>query len=645
MQFDMAERENVKDLEFKWGQKIGADCLEKEGQFYESFTYDGTEYTLYDCVYVDKEGEPEPYLGKLIGIWETVDRTKKVNVQWFFRPTEISKWLADQTPLQKEIFLATGEGIGLSNVNPLEAIAGKCYVICTSEDRRNRQPSKEETKSADYIFYRTFDVGRCTLSEKIDDSVGGLAVKYVFNREGKNMNRLQTHGSSKVEGVSSTLACKGEKKLLILNSSDEFETDEHHVKSVVIKDVNSVSVESGWVPGEGSDYKFGNNSNVFAVTNEPKQVCASDQKVKSREVNSTMDGVKKVTNNKSRDKEKLSFDAMQDKPTKTARTSNSTITCEDEISKSAKNLLIQGEDSMMCALASKDETKSEDKNLSLNRGISVAKKGGSEDGLIGILKGGSSNKIKKAVTFDDANAKDFMKNAKNSDRNSRFESGSTSKEWVHENSRKFSNNTMSKLGGKEMENREMEIATRSKIDKGKWWTTTNKMRNAAKGTTLLIWNLDPKYTSKDVEEVINDALQTSCAAIMLPRTKISSPHSGQAILKFNNTETTQRVLRKLSEGCLMLPNGRPLVATEAPPSNSTEGQCTYFGHLVIDSIKLQGDARDAVSTSHCSQPNTIEYEMAMEWCLLQTQSDRWWEGLYKRHDGQMRRLKANIKSK
>lgn len=56
-----------------------------------------------------------------------------------------------------------------------EAIAGKCYVICTSEDRRNRQPSEEEIKLADYIFYRTFNVGQCTLSDKMDDCVGGLA--------------------------------------------------------------------------------------------------------------------------------------------------------------------------------------------------------------------------------------------------------------------------------------------------------------------------------------------------------------------------------------------------------------------------------------------------------------------------------------
>jgi hypothetical protein len=39
--------------------------------------------------------------------------------------------------------------------------------------------------------------------------------------------------------------------------------------------------------------------------------------------------------------------------------------------------------------------------------------------------------------------------------------------------------------------------------------------------------------------------------------------------------------------------------------------------------------REAVSTSHCSQPNTIEYEMAMEWCLLQERSEFSWKKLYK----------------
>ncbi|CAH9072040.1 unnamed protein product [Cuscuta epithymum] len=162
-------------LEFLWGKKRGVGGKRKEVQFYESFTYDGIGYALYDCVYMHKEGEPEPYIGKLIKIWENADRSKKIKLQWFFRPSEILNYLKDETFMGNEIFLASGEGHGLSNVNPLEAIAGKCNVVCISEDKRNRQPSEEELKAADYIFYRVFDVAKLTLDQIGDsDIVGGL---------------------------------------------------------------------------------------------------------------------------------------------------------------------------------------------------------------------------------------------------------------------------------------------------------------------------------------------------------------------------------------------------------------------------------------------------------------------------------------
>ncbi|CAH9122168.1 unnamed protein product [Cuscuta epithymum] len=170
-------------LEFLWGKKRGVGGKRKEVQFYESFTYDGIGYALYDCVYMHKEGEPEPYIGKLIKIWENADRSKKIKLQWFFRPSEILNYLKDETFMGNEIFLASGEGHGLSNVNPLEAIAGKCNVVCISEDKRNRQPSEEELKAADYIFYRVFDVAKLTMDQIGDsDIVGGLEVKFVFNR-------------------------------------------------------------------------------------------------------------------------------------------------------------------------------------------------------------------------------------------------------------------------------------------------------------------------------------------------------------------------------------------------------------------------------------------------------------------------------
>ncbi|GFS44927.1 bromo-adjacent homology (BAH) domain-containing protein [Actinidia rufa] len=74
----------------------------------------------------------------------------------------------------------------------------------------------------------------------------------------------------------------------------------------------------------------------------------------------------------------------------------------------------------------------------------------------------------------------------------------------------------------------------------------------------------------------------------------------------------------------------PIVGSSAPPPFQ-EKKSTFVGHLCIDKIKqqTQREMREAVSTSHCSQPNTIEYEMAMEWCVLQSRSERWWKQIYK----------------
>ncbi|KAL7595245.1 hypothetical protein Lser_V15G27847 [Lactuca serriola] len=171
------------NLEFKWLIKKGRGGKNKEVQFYGSFIYDGVEYVLYDCVYMYKEGLREPYIGKLTKIWENADKSKKVKVHWFFRPEEISKWLGDTRTLENEILFASGEGVGLTNISPLEAIAGKCNVVCVSKDSRNPQPSDEELKAADFIFYRTFDVESCTILDNMDEEkIGGIEIKHIFNR-------------------------------------------------------------------------------------------------------------------------------------------------------------------------------------------------------------------------------------------------------------------------------------------------------------------------------------------------------------------------------------------------------------------------------------------------------------------------------
>lgn len=115
----MVEADGVENLEFEWGKKRGVGGKKKDVQFYESFTYDGVVYALYDCVYLYKEGEPDPYIGKLIKIWENADKTKKVKVLWFFRPCEILSYLGVEDTAENELFLASGDGVGLANVNPL----------------------------------------------------------------------------------------------------------------------------------------------------------------------------------------------------------------------------------------------------------------------------------------------------------------------------------------------------------------------------------------------------------------------------------------------------------------------------------------------------------------------------------------------
>ncbi|ONK75486.1 uncharacterized protein A4U43_C03F17410, partial [Asparagus officinalis] len=182
---DKLKKEEPKkgDLQFEWGLKRGVGGLKKDVQFYESFTFDEVDYRLYDSVYLFKRGETEPYIGKIVKIWEHGEGKKKVKILWFFKPSEIVNYLGDYQPSEKEIFLASGEGVGLANINPLESIAAKCSVICTSEDTRNPQPSKDALQRADFLFSRTFDVGKFIISDKLPEKIAGIEVKSLLNRE------------------------------------------------------------------------------------------------------------------------------------------------------------------------------------------------------------------------------------------------------------------------------------------------------------------------------------------------------------------------------------------------------------------------------------------------------------------------------
>jgi hypothetical protein len=114
----------IETLEFKWGKMRGKGGKKKDTQFYESFTFDGEDYSLYDTVYLQNGTQSQPHIGKIIKIWETPTRVKlrKIKVQWFFRPREISKFLNGIQIYYNELFFACGDGTGLTNINPLVII-------------------------------------------------------------------------------------------------------------------------------------------------------------------------------------------------------------------------------------------------------------------------------------------------------------------------------------------------------------------------------------------------------------------------------------------------------------------------------------------------------------------------------------------
>lgn len=105
--------------DFKWGCKLGKGGVNKDVQFYKSFTFDGVEYCLNDCVYLWRDEPCELDIGKLVKVWETASHKRKVKTVWFFRPNDITHWLGNVKPLENELFLASGEGVGVFNINPL----------------------------------------------------------------------------------------------------------------------------------------------------------------------------------------------------------------------------------------------------------------------------------------------------------------------------------------------------------------------------------------------------------------------------------------------------------------------------------------------------------------------------------------------
>ncbi|KAK9102632.1 hypothetical protein Sjap_019886 [Stephania japonica] len=625
----------LENLGFSWGKKRGIGGKKKEVQFYESFTFDGDEYSLFDCVYLYKDGEPEPYIGKIIKIWEQPQNKKKIKVLWFFRPIEVKNWLQDFEPQENEIFLASGEGVGLANINPVEAIAGKCNVVCTSKDSRNPQPSGEELRKADYVFCHTFNVATCTISDKIDDKIAGIEVKDIFNRKGGQT----ANGTHKLEVLqkeeTSNMLANNEAAVVKPTASGSLEdgtTDEKPCDTIIKEngDVKPYFVKQE--PLAGEDLVSNTSLDLMetdatALAQDASQVDESTLPMPFvvsdvKEAKTGGGSVQKVQ--KKKKLKSIKDDTpLDDRPFKKPKVNSSTEKLQSSISPSSP------------VNKEKDENTTP-KKLELHSDEIDLK-------VSGMADCASDEKSKSKLAKDSLGKnKGSFKVTESNEKVAKLSNGRRLRKATAHSPEK---NDVA-------DDKILEVSRRQDADRSKWFKGLpweGRMESAYnQGTLVLLENFDPAYTSSEIEEIIWHGFRENCTAKVVPRTASSSPHSGQAFAIFKSRDAAEMAIRKLDEGCLLLPNGRPLIASRGIPPISSGKPPVFAGHIVIDQIKRQlqrEEMRQAVSTSHCSQPNTIEYEMAMEWCLLQKRSDSCWKDLYKIHGDEIRKLKADLKFK
>ncbi|KAG7550310.1 Bromo adjacent homology (BAH) domain [Arabidopsis thaliana x Arabidopsis arenosa] len=635
-------------LEFKWGKKKGVGGKKKDVQFYESFIYDGDEYRLYDCVLVGDASpdSTEPFIGMIIKIWEHANKhiPRKVKLLWFFKPSEIAPYLEGVPDvLANELFLASGEGLGLANTNLLEAIGGKCSVLCISKDKRNPQPSDEKINSADFVFRRSFDVKHCKVVDTIDDKIAGVDVKFIFNRACSEKEATAAQNiEADVNGNSDSLKPNGP-----LASGSGRKIEDNHFESSDCKKSSigciqekekghyQLATKKATVAEERSNKDSGSRGNHFDGKAQESEVKKQLTKQKSmpaeeRYSNSFEASGSRIIHSTSR--------KAQVNDVKKQLTKQKSMPAEERYSKESSGL---NDRPLKKQKLDGSVTVPDGRNTTLLQNITSD----------GKKDTGSFKRPRDKVTLEEVppEKRSFVKKR---DLGVSVSEGKTTKTVTEKGLSKkpsFGRAEDKMLADDNERNYQVtEVCRRPDAGKSKWFRSLpweESMREAEKkGTVVLLQNLDPTYTSDEVEDIVYSALNEQCEARMIERTSVTIPHVGEALVIFKTREVAERVIRRLDEGCLLLSSGRPLVASFAkitPPGKPS----SFSGHIKLHKTQTRREMRDAVATSHCSQPNNLEFDMAMEWCLHQARHEQASESVSKRQLEEMKLLRINFKPK
>ncbi|CAH8363188.1 unnamed protein product [Eruca vesicaria subsp. sativa] len=690
-------------LPFKWGKKRGPGGVEnKDVQYYESFTYGGCEYCLYDCVSVGDDSKVDSFVGKIIKMWEYIDQrqdSRRVELLWFFKPSELSLYLEGvEDVLANELFLASGSGLGLTNENLLEAIAGKCLVLCISKDVRNPQPSEEEIKSADFLFHRTYDVGTSRILDKMDDNIAGVDVKFIFNRtsserKASDVKKMATDIQGTADGLKPNRPSTSGS--VMQNKGNTSDVSGHWKSDYVYKKEQDNECHKHLASKKSTLAEESSNKDSGRLDNELDSFSALDSRRNDCHGRKNQDGVlgKQFAKQKpSLADERCSKDSycLDDMIQKKRRVDGSLAVTDGRYKvpqkirdDGRKNTEPIKRDAMVSKSRLADERRSNDfygldvmplKKPRLEGSVAVSdgrtreSQCTSHDGKKDKLSHQRKDPRDK-VTREEVYSQKSSFTDKNQDlRIPRCSEGKVTKhvrfaEGTETRHVRFSEGKESKLATEKglIKNSNPDCKI-SKHSEEKMLTNADYRRHyqvsevtqkpnvsweedlrcaEGKGTLLVLRNLDPSYTSNEVENIVYSALNEQCTARMIERTSATIPHIGEALVIFETMDAANRVIRRLHEECLLLSNGRVLVATSAKVNPQTMPSLPFPGHI---SIQRRGK-RSAAVTSHCSQGNNIEFDMCMEWWLHLSIYKQIWKTIYERQVEEKKKLQLDVEPK
>ncbi|BFI33817.1 protein MpHAT11 [Marchantia polymorpha subsp. ruderalis] len=182
-----------------------------------------------------------------------------------------------------------------------------------------------------------------------------------------------------------------------------------------------------------------------------------------------------------------------------------------------------------------------------------------------------------------------------------------------------------------------------KIFKFSWDEKKIVEEAVSNGRALLLKNLDPYLNSVELEAILENVLDITCDVRILPPRCITCYKSAEAIVIVKKADIAEDVLRTLTENILTISeNERPVLASRfAKPKESIEN---FHGFFNLENfgwkINASVEQKNAVSTSHCAQSNTVEYEMGLHWRLIQDRDATAWKTLEEEHAKDLQKLKG-----